>query len=304
MRSDRPASRLNLTDKVYKMLLKAEANDFAGRFREIISDPLNLLINRHALAGVVENNFIILHNGHRVPLSGPYAYYGEFSEILIINRGVHEPLEEYVFQELLKVLPEAPSMLELGAYWGHYSMWLKKMRPASAVYLVEPDKENIQAGIHNFKQNGYTGTFIEASVGKNQFEVDTFLQDGHASGIDILHADIQGYEVEMIEGCRGSLQQKLIDYVLISTHSQKLHAEIIRKLDSFGYRVEVSADFDHQTTSYDGFVFASSPLKEAVFCNFSPLGRTQIAASSSIDLLTMLSQTLATKKSGGAGKLP
>jgi len=27
------------------------------------------------LAGVVENNFIILHNDHKVPLSGPYAYY-------------------------------------------------------------------------------------------------------------------------------------------------------------------------------------------------------------------------------------
>jgi hypothetical protein len=30
---------------------------------------------------------------------------------------VHEPLEEYVFQEVLRTMPEAPMMLELGAYW-------------------------------------------------------------------------------------------------------------------------------------------------------------------------------------------
>jgi hypothetical protein len=40
----------------------------------------------------------------------------------VLNRGVHEPLEEFVFQEVLKRLPEACAMIELGAYWGHYSM--------------------------------------------------------------------------------------------------------------------------------------------------------------------------------------
>jgi hypothetical protein len=57
-----------------------------------------------------------------------------------MNRGVHEPLEEYVFQELLNLLPEKPSMLELGAYWcGHCSIWFKKKYPESSVYMVEPD---------------------------------------------------------------------------------------------------------------------------------------------------------------------
>jgi len=44
---------------------------------------------------------VILHNGIRVPVGGELACYGEFSDILVINRGVHEPLEEYCFQELL-----------------------------------------------------------------------------------------------------------------------------------------------------------------------------------------------------------
>ena len=49
-------------------------NDFIGRFREIISDPLNLLIQRVPNAGMIEDNNVLLHNGIKVPLSGPYSY--------------------------------------------------------------------------------------------------------------------------------------------------------------------------------------------------------------------------------------
>jgi hypothetical protein len=97
--------------------MKAQADDLLGRFREVISDPLNLLIERVPMAGLVEQGEVYLHNGNRVPLSGEGAYYGAFSQLLIVNRGVHEPLEEFVFQQLLKSLGEAPVMLELGAYW-------------------------------------------------------------------------------------------------------------------------------------------------------------------------------------------
>lgn len=36
-----------------------------------------------------------------VPINGPNEYCGNFSEILILNRGVHEPLEEFCFQEMI-----------------------------------------------------------------------------------------------------------------------------------------------------------------------------------------------------------
>ena len=49
---------------------KAASADFPGRFREVVSDPLNLLIERVPLAGVVEANHVYLHNGNRVPLTG------------------------------------------------------------------------------------------------------------------------------------------------------------------------------------------------------------------------------------------
>lgn len=271
---------------------KANDADFPGRWREIISDPLNLLIEKHPLAGFVRNNMVFLHNGNRVPVEGPGSYYGGFSQILIFNRGVHEPLEEYAFQELIKVLPESPSMLELGAYWGHYSMWLKKRRPAASVILVEPEMQHIQAGITNFRINHIKGEFIQDFVGKGHFAVDAYLQAKGIAKLDILHADIQGFEVEMLDDCTQSLQQQRIDYVFISTHSQQLHNEVLRRLKLFNYRIEISSDFDHQTTSLDGFIFASSTIKEQIFSNFRPLGRIDIAESSPPDLALELVKLL------------
>ena len=257
---------------------KATEADFVGRFREIISDPLNLLIERVPMAGLVQGNEVFLHNGNRVPLSGDAAYYGAFSQILIVNRGVHEPLEEYVFQEVLKKLREDPVMIELGAYWAHYSMWLKKLRPRATLVLVEPNPSNLAAGKSNFRRNGFEGEFINAPVAKGQFEIDRFFHARNIPHLDILHADIQGYEIQMLDAARTTLAEMKIDYLFISTHSQKLHGDVVRTLGEYGYRVEVSSDFDDDTTSFDGFVFASSPSATQIFREFIPFGRTKIAA--------------------------
>lgn len=259
------------------MQTKANDHDLLGRFREIVSDPLNLAIQRDPRAGFVDGDFVYLHNGLRVPVLGSYAYYGQFSSILVINRGVHEPLEEFVFQEVIKRLPTAPLMLELGAYWGHYSMWLKLVHPNSTVHLVEPELQNINAGKHNFQLNGFNGEFIQAFVGKNQFGVDQYLAEKSIEKLTILHSDVQGYEIEMLEDCTQSLKSQAIDYLFISTHSQKLHLDVISLLESFNYRIEISSDFDNGTTSCDGFIFASNPSIEPVFQEFVPLTRVEIA---------------------------
>jgi hypothetical protein len=264
---------------------KAEAGDFTGRFREVISDPLNLLIERVPMAGIVSGNDVCLHNGIQVPVAGAGAYYGEFSQLLALNRGVHEPLEEYVFQEVLRNMPEAPRMIELGAYWAHYSMWLKSLRPKAQVVMVEPDPDHLAVGQANFRRNGFDGEFIQAPVAEGHWALDAFVQSRGIDGLDILHVDIQGFEIDMIHGGRGTLQKQLIDYIFISTHSEEIHRAIIDDLSEFGYRVEVESGFDDETTSFDGLVFASSARARPVFHGFPKLGRTKIAASRAEDLV-------------------
>ena len=276
-----------------KLLMKANANDFTGRFREIISDPLNLAIKRVPHAGATDGGIVYLHNGIKVQFTGPYAYYDEFSTILMLNRGVHEPLEEFVFQELFKHLPEAPRMLELGAYWGHYSMWLKSTFPQASVCLVEPDDKNYQSGVYNFQLNDLDGEFIKDFVGNQHFSVDQYFLDKKIDQLNILHSDIQGYELEMLNDCSIALQHKKIDYIFVSTHSQQIHVDAIHFLERMDYRVEVSSDFENDTTSFDGFIFASSSLKCPVFEDFTPIGRTQLQQENPMNLVNYLSKIVA-----------
>jgi hypothetical protein len=260
-------------------LPRAHAQDNFGRFREIISDPLNLLIERVPEAGYVQDGFVTLHNGVKVPFSGAQAYYEAFSSIFIFNRGVHEPLEEFVFQRLLAKLPEDSLMIELGAYWGHYSMWFKKTIPSGRVVLVEPDSNNLKVGKANFLSNGLEGDFINSFVGLSHFAVDKFLEAQNIQKLHLLHSDIQGYELEMLDGAASSLRDEKFDYIFISTHTQNLHEEVIDRLGNYNYRVEVASSYDVETTSFDGLVFASSKRLEPVFEDFKPMGRLEILKS-------------------------
>jgi hypothetical protein len=264
-----------------------KASRYDERYREIISDPINMLIERVPEAGYVDSSgYVVLHNGHRVPVAGELAYCSDFSDILVINRGVHEPLEEFCFQELLKKLRgPAPKMIELGSYWAHYSMWLLQRFPGASCCMVEPERGNKECGENNFRINGYRGEFIEAFVGSNGFQLDAFTSERGISSLDILHSDIQGYEVEMLEGGQSFLGSHGADYIFISTHSDSLHASVLGKLEGWDYRIEVSSPVDAHTTSGDGFVLATSPKVEPLFKSFSPLGRTEILAAKPAELI-------------------
>jgi hypothetical protein len=171
-------------------------------------------------------------------------------------------------------------------------MWMKRLRPRSRVFLVEPMEENIAVGRANFTRHDYDAVFIRSLVSKQHFGVDRFLNDRGYPHLEILHSDIQGYEVEMLEGCTESFRRRLIDYAFISTHSQILHDQVVGSLSAAGMRIEVSSGFNEETTSYDGFVFASRAELPQVVPNFSPIGRREILDSSPEKLVSYLSTTL------------
>jgi hypothetical protein len=269
-------------------LAKANGLDTVGRFREIIMDPLNLAIRRHPDAGLIDGQTVVLHNGNRAGIVGQHAYYGSFSAILAINRGVHEPLQEYVFQQMIKRLGPHPVMIELGAYWAHYSMWLKGERPGAHTFLVEPVSEYLEVGRRNFTINGYEGDFIKAFVGRDAWALDTFSKAKHLAHVDVLLADIEGFEVEMLEGAKATLANKMVDYLFISTHSQDLHNSVVSMLEAHAYQIEVSSDYAHHTTSCDGLVVATSPDAALILSGFVPLGREDIARKTPAELADYL----------------
>lgn len=219
-------------------------------------------IPRHPAAGTTHNGILTMHNGVKV-LS--FSYYGEGMRLLIeAARGVHEPQEEYVFQEVLKFVPPGSTMLELGAYWGFYSIWLKSVVPDARCLLVEPSEANLDYGRANFRLNKMRGEFIQAYVGTAPPEgdprltiisVDRIVKEKRIDRLAILHADIQEAEYQMLEGARESFAKGIIDYCFISTHTDALHEKCLQWLLRQGHTILAEYDLK-ESYSDDGLIVA------------------------------------------------
>jgi hypothetical protein len=237
---------------------------YFDRFRYILSDPLNEKINRIENSGEIIDGHLIMYNGLKVY---PNTYYSIFSDILLLNNGVHEPQEEYVFNEVINnnINSEKPIMIELGSYWAFYSMSFLQRHKDGVAFLVEPDINSMNVGKNNFALNGMVGNFIQDHVGLNGFTIDTFMVEYSVPKINIVHSDIQGYEYEMLLGSINAIENKLVDYFFISTHSQELHHLCENFLIDKGYKIIGSADFENETFCYDGIIIATSDFNHQVF---------------------------------------
>ncbi|MFM7447253.1 MAG: FkbM family methyltransferase [Leptolyngbyaceae cyanobacterium] len=234
-------------------------SDWRIRIDDVVSSPDNAEIPRCHNAGEMDGYTITMHNGVRVSANG---YYGDgFLNMLIENRGVHEPQEERVFEAIIQLLPEDCSMLELGAYWAFYSLSLLQQRPNAKCYLVEPDPVNLLSGKINFRLNNRQGYFKQAGVDckprKNpkMISIDSFCREHRIEHLNILHADIQGCELAMLDGAREMLSEGKVDFVFISTHSNSLHTDCLERLISLGYMILAEVDLD-ETFSVDGLIVA------------------------------------------------
>ena len=246
------------SDDIFKMIESSEILNFKGldfnmRFLDIISDPNNLFIKRVENAGELKDGIITLHNGIKVYNN---CYYDDFTNILILNKGVHEPSEERSFHKVLKNTKENSVMIELGSYWSFYSIWFLKENPKGKSYCIECDEQCLQQGINNFKLNGLSGNFTKAFVGNSGINLNNFICENNIEYIDILHSDIQGSELEMLYQIGDLLMNKKVKYLLISTHSDEIHYDCINFLNKCGYRIITSCDFESETFQYDGFILS------------------------------------------------
>jgi hypothetical protein len=159
-------------------------------------------------------------------------------------------------------------MLELGAYWGFYSLSLLQQRPLARCYLLEPDAANLYCGKTNFKLNHRQGHFTKARVADAPdkepptISLDHFCNTHSIDQLHILHADIQGYEGAMLAGAQHMLSTGKVDYVFISTHSNALHYACMEQLESWGYTIVAAANME-ETFSVDGLICAQHHSLEA-----------------------------------------
>ena len=248
----------------YKAALKHYQPDdeWLKRIKEAAVCADNQLIPRVGNAGLIEGNNQVLHNGIKVQLGSYYGF--GYTHLLQQNKGVHEPQEERVFQEVLKFMPEGAVMMELGSFWAFYSMWFQQKVLGAVSIMVEPEYLNLIKGKNNFKLNRFRGTFIQAFVGREPavnnkhpatIAIDNFLQKNKITKLNILHSDIQGEEFNMLKGSVNALSSGAIDFLFISTHSDALHKQCADFLINFGYEIIASANVS-QSYSVDGVLVA------------------------------------------------
>ncbi|MBL0869653.1 MAG: FkbM family methyltransferase [Phycisphaerales bacterium] len=238
------------------------------RVRLVLESPDNAHIPRVPGAGEVRGDVQIMHNGLRVRTD---SYYGpEYTDMLMRNAGVHEPQEERVFAEVIRALPEGARMIELGAFWGFYSTWFLSQVKSGTSLLVEPMKANLESGRTNLALNGVEGRgeFLQGYVGvlakhyleveARQLVVDTLIKERAIPHVDLLHADVQGTEVEMIRGSRESISAGKVSWVFLSTHSMHKHAWCKRELTRLGMSLVAEADLP-ESYSFDGLLVFKRP---------------------------------------------
>lgn len=207
------------------------------------------LIPKIPNAGMVfsdnSGSYQLMHNGIKIINE---SYCGRWmSDVIQGFRGHHEPQEEKVFHEVLKTMPPKALMIEVGSYWAYYSMWFAKAIPEARNYLIEPGHGRLELGKKHFMLNQLKGHFTQGYIKDpvndddcrmaKRIEIDSFLEENQIEHVNILHADMQGYEHDMLQSAAQSVREKKIDYFFISTHGSQVHQQCHDFLVSHDYKI-------------------------------------------------------------------
>ena len=219
----------------------------------------------------------IMHNGMKVVAGG---YYGAWmTELIRLCRGHHETQEERVFYEVERRLPPDARMIELGGYWSYYSLWFLRGSSQREALVIEPEPTYLEIGRANAELNGLAPKFMQGFAGAEfaeslpficeasgeqampRFSVEYLMAQEGWDRLDLLHADIQGAETEVLESCRELLKAGRIGWVFVSTHAHQIsgdpltHQRCLAILRESGATIEAEHDI-HESFSGDGLIVA------------------------------------------------
>jgi hypothetical protein len=191
-------------------------------------------------------------------LSGPDTHPGSGPP------AAHEKEYKRFLEAINELNPEkqSPVMLELGAYWGLWSLVFRQRFPKGSNILIEYGSHQLAVGVRNFQLNDYDADFIHGGIfleesgtasrasddiefakggilGRQGPELDLLSLFNDRQNLDLIHADIQGSELKFIEffidhNFHNILSNKML---IIATHSAKNHLRIRKILGRAGYHV-------------------------------------------------------------------
>lgn len=261
-------------------------NDFAARIEAASRGAADLVdIPKVGDAGeVIKKNghdWQVMFNGLRMRAG---SYYGDWmTELIKALKGFHEPQEEKVFHAILEGLDKPEAMIELGAYWGWYSLWFKHRHPSAKVIITEPDPANLAVAASNAMENRLEVALELGGIGKMDksqtacppllrfsdnllipsIDVESMMEKHGIKTLSILHSDTQGAELHLLHQVENLLATRRIDHLFISTHWQKIHEQCREVLQGHGYTF-VAEHTPEESYTIDGLLVARSPMLSPV----------------------------------------
>lgn len=222
-----------------------------------------------------------MHNGVDVPHLG---YFDEWmAEIIERLEGHHEPQEELAFARVLERIDRhRPVMVELGCFWAYYSTWFLRTFPDGVAVAGEPDPDHLEVGRRTAAINGVDIRFEHAAAGPSDDavlelpswnhpgvvhrvpvrSVPTIVAEHDLDAIDLLHLDIQGAELDVLESCRQLIGEGRIRFVVVSTHHHSIsgdpqtHQRVLDLVGDLGGHI-IAEHTVLESFSGDGLVVAS-----------------------------------------------
>lgn len=223
----------------------------------------------------------IMHNGLKIVAGG---YHGDWmAHVIRALRGHHEPQEELLFSEILRLVRHNSLMVELGSFWAYYSNWFLHEVPGSRCICIEPDPQNVKVGMKNIRLNGFQdrARFLSAWVGGEDkaehtlvtestmadltlpcVNMDRVMTLSEGQTIELLHLDIQGAELSFLMSMQNAVNQRHVRFAVVSTHhssisgSKTTHDDCVNTIRQLGGTVLIEHDVQ-ESYSGDGLIIAS-----------------------------------------------
>jgi FkbM family methyltransferase len=175
--------------------------------------------------------------------------------------------EYQLFKSQLNKLDQIPNpvMLEIGAFWGLWSLVFRKRFESGQNILVEYGSHQLEVGERNFRLNGYSAEFIHGGIGLEESgtqmrkETDVLYKKNLSAGVagpeldikneleirgvtrvDLVHMDIQGSELTALKHFKNSNLFDSLDMkiICVATHSALIHTKVRCLLIQHGFGID------------------------------------------------------------------
>ena len=190
------------------------------------------------------------------------------NDFMVLN----EVIGDQVYTRRDWELPPTPTIVDVGAYIGDFSVFAKYLWPDARIYAFEPHPDNFRLLIDNLQLNGYTATVVQAAVaaqkGTRTLVSDgtlnygkysllrtgpaavesraVMLQDVVRAPIDLLKIDCEGGEYEILESLVSTGYIRQVMGIAMEWHrvpGRNGPIEVTRMLDGFSVSaVEANKD--------------------------------------------------------------